>query len=231
MTQTLSDDTFLETVMKRQERSWTDVQEEMKQYLREYETCFISGLTARNHWSEISSNRQVDGVSPAMRFVTIQKLLRKAIAAKEQMVRVTTRYVILSRLYEDQAQKAGVPLKTLELRSDEESEEDEPAPEADEESEEGEPAPEAAEVVVVRYLRRMEADVREREDDLRRRVNEIGVRIRDMRKDFASFPFRKAEEVSEGIDPTLRCAFCAELGIHYSESCPTITDGMRDLQL
>ncbi|VDO53888.1 unnamed protein product, partial [Heligmosomoides polygyrus] len=113
MTQTLSDDTFLETVMKRQERSWTDVQEEMKQYLREYETCFISGLTARNHWSEISSNRQVDGVSPAMRFVTIQKLLRKAIAAKEQMVRVTTRYVILSRLYEDQAQKAGVPLKTV----------------------------------------------------------------------------------------------------------------------
>ncbi|VDO22376.1 unnamed protein product [Heligmosomoides polygyrus] len=30
----------------------------------------------------------------------------------------------------------------------------------------------------------------------------------------------KVEEVSQGMDPTLRCAFCAELGMHFSESCP-----------
>ncbi|EYC30355.1 hypothetical protein Y032_0005g2602 [Ancylostoma ceylanicum] len=38
-------------------------------------------------------------------------------------------------------------------------------------------------------------------------------------------PKRKIGESSEGVAPHIRCTFCGQDGLHYSDSCPHITDG------
>ncbi|KAK5969094.1 hypothetical protein GCK32_017431 [Trichostrongylus colubriformis] len=41
---------------------------------------------------------------------------------------------------------------------------------------------------------------------------------------FEDFPYRRITKFSEGIEPSLRCAFCGALGAHYSDSCPKVRE-------
>lgn len=38
-------------------------------------------------------------------------------------------------------------------------------------------------------------------------------------------PKRKIGESSSGVAPHITCTFCGLIGVHYSDSCPEITDG------
>ncbi|VDP15334.1 unnamed protein product [Heligmosomoides polygyrus] len=64
-----------------------------------------------------------------------------------------------------------------------------------------------------------------REAELLGRIQAVESRIQRMRMQLLRFPFRKSERISPGMHPELSCAFCGEVGMHYSESCPTITNG------
>ncbi|EYC36874.1 hypothetical protein Y032_0848g2670 [Ancylostoma ceylanicum] len=57
------------------------------------------------------------------------------------------------------------------------------------------------------------------------RVEELAALLWQMERDFESFPFRKREEFSPGIEPDIKCAFCGIYGEHFSDSCPRIQNG------
>ncbi|KIH63824.1 hypothetical protein ANCDUO_05877 [Ancylostoma duodenale] len=63
------------------------------------------------------------------------------------------------------------------------------------------------------------------EPEERNRVDELEYEIRQIEHDFASFPYRKKEEFSPGIQPDIKCAFCGIAEEHFSDSCPRIQNG------
>ncbi|KAK6030424.1 hypothetical protein OSTOST_03441 [Ostertagia ostertagi] len=55
--------------------------------------------------------------------------------------------------------------------------------------------------------------------------NELKYRIYWMERDLQNFPYRKKEWRSPNMKRRLTCAFCDVEGEHFSDSCPTITNG------
>ncbi|EYC34701.1 hypothetical protein Y032_1715g3946, partial [Ancylostoma ceylanicum] len=49
------------------------------------------------------------------------------------------------------------------------------------------------------------------------RVEELAALLWQMERDFESFPFRKREKFSPGIEPDIKCAFCGIYGEHFSD--------------
>ncbi|VDL70784.1 unnamed protein product [Nippostrongylus brasiliensis] len=102
----------------------------------------------------------------------------------------------------------------MDLRSEDGSDDDAPEPE---------PAQPAQ--IEPQIEQDEDAEYARRETELRQRVDNLQNRITRMIADYYRFPFRKSEWESPGIHPDLRCLFCGEVGRHYSESCPRVTDG------
>ncbi|KAK5984627.1 hypothetical protein GCK32_022679, partial [Trichostrongylus colubriformis] len=63
------------------------------------------------------------------------------------------------------------------------------------------------------------------ERELERVIGNVQEEIDHMERAMDNFPYRKRESFSRGIRPLNQCCFCSVKGEHFSDSCPTVTDG------
>lgn len=87
---------FLELLLWNEEERWQEISWELKECKTQFQALAIRCAQVCSHWRSIYVERDPDTLFPVLKFVIIQKLLREAISAREQMVRVLSRYVIMA---------------------------------------------------------------------------------------------------------------------------------------
>ncbi|EYB82584.1 hypothetical protein Y032_0356g3356 [Ancylostoma ceylanicum] len=63
------------------------------------------------------------------------------------------------------------------------------------------------------------------EEDVFSKIRRVNEEIKEMEQVLKEFPYRTISESSRGVENWVTCAFCKEVGRHYSDSCPQVTDG------
>ncbi|VDP02136.1 unnamed protein product [Heligmosomoides polygyrus] len=56
------------------------------------------------------------------------------------------------------------------------------------------------------------------------RVSELRRAVQEYEDVLRNFPFRNIGEFSRGVDCNVKCAFCGDIGRHYSDSCPLVIE-------
>ncbi|KAK6018471.1 hypothetical protein OSTOST_15939 [Ostertagia ostertagi] len=69
------------------------------------------------------------------------------------------------------------------------------------------------------------------ERELEKLIQDVQKKIDHMERALKTFPYRKRETFSPGVKRTTKCCFCGVVGRHFSDSCPTITDGQERWEL